>query len=340
MKLAIPTPSLRKPRLGFLGAGWIGLNRMQALRESEQAEISAICDLDSDKRSAALKLIPEAKPVESLDDLLSENLDGVVIATPSAQHAGQALRALQRGIPVFCQKPLARNGKEVREIIEAARKNDCLLGVDLSYRYTQGMEALRKELNAGSIGRPFAIEATFHNAYGPDKAWFYDRKLSGGGCLMDLGIHLADLILWLFDFPEVKNVRSGIYSQGLPLKNTAAECGVEDFFWGETELGCGVKARLSCSWKMPLGMDAFIELRVFGSGGSLHFKNINGSYYDFAAQIFRPGGMEILASPPDSWGPRAALAWVKKLQVSPRFCADCQEIQKSADLLDALYGNA
>ncbi|MFY0581591.1 Gfo/Idh/MocA family protein [Cystobacter fuscus] len=127
--------------------------------------------------------------MDSLEALLDLGLDGVVIATPSAFHAEQSVRALERGVAVFCQKPLGRTQEEVRRVVDAARAADRLLGVDLSYRFTTGMRRLRECIQSGALGDIHAVNLVFHNAYGPDKAWFYDPRLSGGGCVMDLGIH-------------------------------------------------------------------------------------------------------------------------------------------------------
>jgi len=62
--------------------------------------------------------------------------------------------------------------------------------------------------------RFYLADLIFHNAYGPDKPWFYDRTLSGGGCVIDLGIHLVDLALWNLDFPKVMNVTSRLFAPG------------------------------------------------------------------------------------------------------------------------------
>src|SRR5205085_415527 len=124
------------------------------------------------------------------------DLDGLVIATPSASHAVQARAALERGIAVFCQKPLARTAAETASVVEAARAANRLLGVDLSYRHTEAMRHIGALARSGELGDIYAIDLVFHNAYGPDKAWFRDVKLSGGGCVIDLGTHLVDLALW------------------------------------------------------------------------------------------------------------------------------------------------
>jgi len=138
-------------RLGFLGTGWIGRNRMEAILGSGQAQAVAICDADPDIAAAALQLAPGADIVRSLEEILARRPDGVVIATPSALHAEQCIRALENGVAVFCQKPLGRNAEEVEAVLAAARKADRLLGVDLSYRHTTAILAVREKVRSGEL---------------------------------------------------------------------------------------------------------------------------------------------------------------------------------------------
>ena len=205
---AAPQPALR---LGFLGVGWIGRHRMQALLATGAVEATVIADAVPEAIAEAQALAPAAEIASGLDGLLEADLDGVVIATPSALHAAQAVQALERGVAVFCQKPLGRDAAEVRRVVAAARAADRLLGVDLSYRHTAGMQRIRELLQGGELGRVFAVDLTFHNAYGPDKPWFYDRALSGGGCVIDLGIHLVDLALWMLDGKGTLKLRISVW---------------------------------------------------------------------------------------------------------------------------------
>ena len=154
----------RRPRLGFLGVGWIGRHRMQAILETGAVEAAAIADPSPEMAAEAARLAPGAALVATLDDLLDAGVDGVVIATPSALHAGQSVRALERGAAVFCQKPLGRTAAEVRAVVEAARAADRLLAVDLSYRFTEGMQHIRELVRSGGLGRVYAADLTFHNA--------------------------------------------------------------------------------------------------------------------------------------------------------------------------------
>jgi hypothetical protein len=111
-----------KPRLGFLGVGWIGRHRMEAMIATGAIEVAAIADPSPEMAAEALKLAPAAQQVAGLAELLDMGLDGIVIATPSALHAEQSIQALERGAAVFCQKPLGRTAAEARAVIDAAKR--------------------------------------------------------------------------------------------------------------------------------------------------------------------------------------------------------------------------
>src|SRR5579859_833514 len=212
---AAQTASLtQRPRLGFLGVGWIGQNRMEAIARSGCGEVAAICDASPEIVKRAQTAVPGTTTARCFEELLDADLDGIVIATPSALHAEQAVQALERGFAVFCQKPLGRNAAEVRRVVAAAQTADKLLAVDLAYRFAAAMQALKALVASGELGEIYAANLVFHNAYGPDKPWFYDRALAGGGCVIDLGIHLVDAALWLLGFLPVTAVTSRIFAQG------------------------------------------------------------------------------------------------------------------------------
>lgn len=318
-------------RLGFLGLGWIGRNRMEAMLATGDAMAAAICDPNPENAAQAKAIAPLALATESLEAMLAIDLDGVVIATPSALHAEQCIQVFDAGVAVFCQKPLGRNAAEVWAVLDAAARTDCLLGVDLSYRHTAAMQAIRQRLV--QIGRPFAADLTFHNAYGPGASWFWDPKLSGGGCLIDLGVHLVDLALWLFDFPEVTDARATLLREGRPV----APNEVEDYAIGEMQLANGVTVRIACSWNLNAGRDAIIEASIYGTAGGAQMHNENGSFFDFSADLFEGRNAERIASPPDDWGARTAAEWVRKLAAGERFAGTTTGLLQTATVLDRLY---
>jgi predicted dehydrogenase len=293
-----------KPRLGFLGVGWIGRSRLEAIERADVAVTAAI----------------EDPALPASQDLAEAELDGVVIATPSALHAAQAIAAFERGLAVFCQKPLARTAEEARRVVAAARAADRLLGVDMSYRHVRAFAAARDLVRSGDLGEVFAADLVFHNAYGPDKPWFRDPRLSGGGCLIDLGIHLVDLALWTLGPLEVADARI----LGTPVEHYAAG-----------RLG---PATFACSWNLDAGADAVITARFYGTRGGVEVTNVDGSFFDFRCDRLHGTRREPLVEPPDDWPGRAAVAWAERLARDRAFDEDAAaELVRVHEVVDELY---
>jgi predicted dehydrogenase len=332
----LPESGFARPRVGFLGVGWIGRHRMQAILETGVVDVAAIADPSPEMAQEAGKLAPEAEVVADLDAILATSVDGVVIATPSALHAEQSIRALERGVAVFCQKPLGRTTAEVQAVIDAARAADRLLAVDLSYRFTAGMQRIRDILRSGELGEIYAVDLVFHNAYGPDKPWFYDPVLSGGGCVMDLGVHLVDLALWALDFPAVADVSAKLHAGGAPLAGRKDR--VEDYAVATVGLESGTAVQLACSWRLQAGCDAIISAAFYGTQGGAALRNVNGSFYDFTAERYRGTARETLSTPPDAWGGRAAADWATRLAAGERFDPASERLVDVARVLDRIYG--
>jgi predicted dehydrogenase len=208
--------------------------------------------------------------------------------------------------------------------------------VDFSYRTLAGASRIRDLIRGGQLGRLYAIDLVFHNAYGPDKPWFYDPRLSGGGCVIDLGVHLADLLLWMLDYPEVMALSSRLMAAGRPLTDPSRQ--IEDYAIAQIDLAGGVTARLACSWRISAGCDAVIAAEFYGTAGGAALRNVGGSFVDFTAERFRGTSRELLAAPPDPWGGRAASEWARRLAVDPGFDPAAERYLDVACLIDAIYG--
>jgi predicted dehydrogenase len=285
--------------------------RMRSLVASGAGVAVAVADVDRMAAFEAAGIGSGCQVCSGLDELLALDLDGVVIATPSAMHAEQAIAVLEAGMAVFCQKPLGRSASEVQRVLDAARAADRRLDVDLSYRHTATARRMRSELMAEAIGEPYALELVFHNAYGPDKPWFTDRRQSGGGCLIDLGTHLLDLALWLTGGSSAEVSGATLRRRGRPVEPGD----VEDFAVAALELGGpGVTARLACSWFMPAGAECELQCTVIGTGGALSLRNVGGSFYDFRLERRTGTAAEVLVEPPDDWGGRALIEWARGLE--------------------------
>lgn len=326
-----------RPRVGFVGVGWIGRHRMEAMARTGRVDVVAVADPVGELTDQARQVAPAARAHADLESLLAaEDVDAVVIATPSALHAAQSIAALEAGKAVFCQKPLGRSAAEVRAVLDAAGRADRLLGVDLSYRHVVGMRKAREIIAGGAIGEVYAVDLVFHNAYGPDKPWFYDPARSGGGCVIDLGIHLVDLALWVLDFPRIEGVTSRLFVGGKPLGGRTDV--VEDYATARLDLSTGTAVDLACSWRLPAGCDAVIEASFYGTGGGVSMRNVNGSFYDFLTERFDGTQRQTLAEPPDEWGARSAETWARQLAESPRFDPAAEHLLASAEAIDRIYG--
>ena len=306
-----------RPRLGFLGVGWIGRHRLEAVERTGAAEVAAVAD----------PALPDA--LDTLDELLERDVDGIVIATPSALHAEQAISALEAGVAVFCQKPLARTAAETAAVVDAACRADRLLAVDLSYRFTAAARALRPAV--AELGAVDAVELVFHNAYGPDRPWFYDAELAGGGCLVDLGTHLVDLALWSLEWPAVTHVDARLLHRG------GHE--VEDLVLARLDLANGTTVALACSWNLPAGRDCVIAARFYGGDGGAALLNVNGSFYDLRAERYRGTATEVLADPPDDWGGRAICRWAQRLAARERYDPEVEGAVDVAAVVDRIYAS-
>jgi predicted dehydrogenase len=330
-----------------VGLGWIGRMRLDALAEAGAAEVAALCEAAPERLAQAGEAYPQAARCADFEGLIERaaemNLDGVVIATPNALHAPQTLAALERGLAVFCQKPLALDAREAQAMVDAARRADRLLGVDYSYRFTDGAQELRRLVRSGELGKIFSLELVFHNAYGPDKPWCFDPRLAGGGALMDLGVHLIDLAFWLLDDPPLRRVRGGAFRQGERLApglvTSSGEPTVDDFAsaWLDLQEG-GTVASLAVSWNAHAGRDCAIRAALFGTEGGAEFHNLDGSFYDFELKRFRGRSEEPVTRESKDWLGRAILDWARRLAESNRFDPEIERSVRVSEVVDGIYG--
>ena len=325
------------PKLAFVGAGWIGAHRMRAAVAAGAATAAVVADPDTDTAAKAAADVGCDRVVPSLDEALACDVDGVVLATPSALHAAQAVTALEAGLPVFCQKPLGRTAGECADVIAAARTADALLGVDLSYRHAAAFSTALRLAREGAIGRIYAADLVFHNAYGPDKPWFVDPALSGGGCVIDLGTHLVDLALQALG-TKVERVSAALFAGGAPLEDPAVA--VEDYAEAQLTMDDGAVVRLACSWFLPAGTDAVIAAHFHGSKGGVSVRNVDGSFYDFTCDRFEGRTSQRLVDPPDEWGGRALIAWATLLAGGARFDPEISSVLDVAATIDRVYGRS
>ncbi len=172
-------------RVGMVGAGWIAADHAAVLAERDDVELVAVCDLD---RSRAERLAPHA--YERWQDLLDEErLDALWVCTPPLAHREPTVAALERGIHVYLEKPIARRLDDAAAIVAAAEAFAAVCAVGYQWHATEVLEDLRAAL-AGQ-----AISLLVGRSIGPtgSRPWFLDRE-QGGGNILERGSHQIDLV--------------------------------------------------------------------------------------------------------------------------------------------------
>lgn len=200
-------------RVGILGVGHIGAVHLQSARAIDGVSVVAAADTVQSNRELARQLGAPTVYSEYEDLLQSESVDAVVVALPPFLHEEATLGAVDAGSHVFVEKPFARSTDEARRMIEAATDAGVELGVDHTLRYLPEMRALKNAYDAGDVGHvPLCHLARINSgpfepppATGPVPDWPLDPLATGGGAVMDLGVHLFDLLEWMFGGMEVRH---------------------------------------------------------------------------------------------------------------------------------------
>lgn len=270
----------KKVRLGIIGVGGIGRNHLGACRECKGVEVTAVSDVDEGRARAAAAEFNVERAFSDYRDLVAEDVaDAVVVCTPNNTHRPITLAALKAGKHVLCEKPLALNAREARQMVEAAEEAGRILMAGQSLRYGAAARFVKRLVEAGRLGDIYYGQAVWLRRSGIPRGWFQDAKQSGGGPLIDLGVHAVDLMWWLMGQPEpvcafgvtfdhLGRRGEGMGDWGIGYHPT--EFNVEDMVAGMIRFADGRAVGLNISWAAHTG-DLY-WLRIFGTkgGAQLH----------------------------------------------------------------------
>jgi predicted dehydrogenase len=194
----------------MIGTGGMGTaSHLHAFQQSSNAKVVALCDVSRrnlDVASARYGITATYTDYRVL--LESEKLDAVDVVTPNNVHAEISLAAMQRGVHVLCEKPLAMNRHEAREMVTVANRTGVKTAVNFTYRNVPAARFIKEIIDSGEIGDVYHVIATYNQGWlvDPDSphVWRLVKGLSGTGVLGDLGSHLIDLArFWIGDFQSV-----------------------------------------------------------------------------------------------------------------------------------------
>jgi predicted dehydrogenase len=213
-------------RLGIVGAGGAAALHAQAAAAAG-LRVTGVCDVDAKRASVLASKYPGARATGTLETLLERrDVDAVVVAVPNVHHKDVAIAALRAGKDVLLEKPMAMSAAECDEIIAARVATGRILQVGFVCRGAPAAEAAAKLIAKGRLGRIYHAKASLYRARGiPGLGrWFTTRALSGGGALMDLGVHLIDLVLHLTGHPRALRASAVCSANfGLPVDRYAFE---------------------------------------------------------------------------------------------------------------------
>ncbi|MBO9610270.1 MAG: Gfo/Idh/MocA family oxidoreductase [Paenibacillaceae bacterium] len=275
-----------KLKVGIAGAGNIfRVVHGPAWGSHPQVEIAAMCDERQETGEASAREYGVTRIyTDYLAMLDRERLDIVVICTPNGFHSSMAVAALERGIHVFSEKPDAINPIEAQKMADAAKQSGKILMVMRNNRFTQEAQFLKAYIEAGRMGEIYTGRTGWIRRRGiPGRGgWFTTKALSGGGPLIDLGVHMLDLAMWLMGNPQPVAVSGAVYTKFADTTlsdsahsafGAAQEDGtfdVEDLASGFIRFDNGASLQLECSWASNIMEEMkFLELRGTASGCQL-----------------------------------------------------------------------
>jgi predicted dehydrogenase len=275
-------------RVGVVGCG-IGAWHVEAYAEEPRARVVGLAGLDTDRclRLAKQHDIPHV--VGDYQELLDKvEIDAVSIAVPNYLHLPVGMAAIKAGKHVLMEKPLARNLQEGELLVEAAKEARIVLGIVFNRRARSDMQVLRKHIDDGGLGRIYYAKAYWMRRAGIPGlgSWFTSKEQAGGGPLIDLGVHVLDMALWLMDNPKVVSVSAATYAELGPqgkgnyggsrftvVKDRPFE--VEDLATAFLRTAGGETIQLETSWAVNGGMTDEFGVSLYGDkgGAELHVKD-------------------------------------------------------------------
>lgn len=268
---------MTKVKIGILGAGGIATDRhIPAFLQVPEAEVTAVSDVNMERAKEVADTFSIPHVCETLDDMLGK-VDALLIATPNKFHAPAAIQALNAGVHVMCEKPMALNTKECAAMIEAAESSGKLLYIAYHWRFVKEARAAKRLIDSGAIGDPLVIRIQMmRRRKVPGWGVFTNRDLQGGGALIDYGCHFLDLAMWLTGSAKPYEVSGTTFNHLSMQKDLVNEWGtinpatfeVEDHATAFIRLENGAVVLLETSWAANIEEDVE-TISISGTKGGI-----------------------------------------------------------------------
>ena len=349
-------------RAGVVGLGWAGRQHMEAYASQADVELVALAGMEADQMALLgdqYGIAPEYRFADWADLVAAGCVDVLSIATPTALHSPIAVAALDAGIHVLSEKPMADNAEKAAAMVAAARRSGRVLEVSFNHRRRGDVQTLKRIVDAGLLGDIYYAKAGWLRRAGiPGMgSWFTRQAASGGGPMMVIGVHMLDMALHLLGEPIVTAATAATYAEfgprgkgasgyGLGRKTdvTAADFDVEDLATAFLRLEDGGTLLLESSWAQWIPYDqCYVTLYGSEGGAAIEWGGEPGDpYRKLGIWTEKDGVPAVLtpAVPPDGGHLETVLQFLANVRGDAGAEHDGSEALVRAKVVDACYASA
>lgn len=303
---------MSKIRVGVIGVGAIAqMGHLPFYKANPDVELVAVVDLNETRaREIAEKFDVKNVYSDALAMLQAEHLDAVSICTTNQSHATLAKLAFEYGADVLVEKPLCVDPKDAWEVVDLAERSGRICMVGMTHRFRNESKAIKRFVDAGDLGQIYYAKAKILRRRGTPTGWFTDSSHSGGGPLMDIGVHALDLAWWILGTPTPVRT-TGYLVQGIGRYDTMMASrwksmneenqnneifDVEDFASAIVHFDKGFALHLEVSWALNGPQDDALKLDIFGKDGGVSLDPLR--YYSEKNQILLQSDLSVQVNNP------------------------------------------
>lgn len=275
----------KKIRVALIGAGGIANSHMVDLKKYKNAEVVVACDVNEESaRKFAAKHDIKVYTTDLDAVMADKTIDAVTIATPTAFHAPIALKALKAGKHVHTDKPFAMNAQEAEEVVNLAKEKGLVFMVGMNQRYTSEGQTAKKIVEKGTLGEIYHAKALWKRRNfipGGAGGWFHNKDIAGGGAMLDIGVHLLDLCMYVIDNFKPVSVSGAVYTKfgqygGLKTTSKAKmvepEFSVDDYSFALIKMENGSTIQLEATWAEFMEQKEYSNIELKGTDGGLNLR--------------------------------------------------------------------
>lgn len=273
---------MSKIKAGIIGTGGISVHHTNGYKLVPGVEVVACCDIDEAKVKAYAERHNIPRWYTDCREMMEkEDLDVVSVTTWNSAHKDCTITALRGGAHVLCEKPMAMNAAEAEEMLAVSKETGKLLQVGFVRRFGSDVEAFNDFRDAGMLGDIYYAKATYLRRSGCPGGWFGDKEYSGGGPLIDLGVHVIDLVRYLAGCPKPvsaygatynnlgKDRASGSEQAWSSLDDTGYKYSVEDFATALIRFDNGLTLSVEASFNLNVKRDSG-NVSIYGTKGGVN----------------------------------------------------------------------